>query len=168
MAQYVPSHLEHTSDRQGDGWPSGIDAEGKAYATAKATEALASGRVISLKEASESIYGYVVRNHDLPECLQSCMWDRIFAITHRALLASSAREVWAGETWMEDRQRLLEAIAIDNQPAESITIAMLLAELKDAANALDLAQSCMDGRDRDRVVGAHLQANKVVREMAAN
>jgi len=167
MAEYVPSHLEHTIDRQGDGWPSGSSAYGKAYATAKVAEALVSGRVISLKEASESIYGYVVRNHDLPECLQSCVWDRIFAVTHRALLAASAREVWVGETWMEDRQKLLEAIAIDSQPAENVTIAMLLAELKDAANALDLAQSCMDGRDRYRVVLACLQAKKIVREMTA-
>jgi hypothetical protein len=96
---YVPKHLEYL-DRSGtvDGWPKGVTAEAKQWATDKVKAGLAKYGRLDLDLARLCIFerGHV-HNEVVPECLRGCMWDWLYAITHRALLAADARTVWVAK-----------------------------------------------------------------------
>lgn len=95
---YVPSYLEFLS-RSGtvDGWPKGIDDEGKLFATDKVRAGLEKYGQVSLDLAKRCIYDQHIDNTPVPECLRGVVWDWLYAVTYRALQAVHTQQVFVAE-----------------------------------------------------------------------
>ena len=92
---YIPRHLEFLS-RSGtmDGWPKGIDEAGKEFATSRVKAGLAKYTQMGLDLAKRCIFDHYIDKEPVPECLRGATWDWLYAVTHRALLAADATDVW--------------------------------------------------------------------------
>lgn len=111
---YVPSYLEYL-DRSGtvDGWPKFVTDDAKKFAVEMVRRGFAKfGNYMTLDLASECIFKDAVREkgETRPECLKLGLWDAIYAVTYRALLASDAAPTWQASS-MQRAANLLNAQA---------------------------------------------------------
>jgi hypothetical protein len=92
---YIPRYLE-LLDRTGtaDGWPKQIDEASKEWATKKIQAGLEKYGQLDLDLAYNCIYQNFIDKEPVPECLKGCLWDFLYAVTYRALLAADAKKVW--------------------------------------------------------------------------
>ena len=95
---YVPKYLEF-QPRQADGWPQGISEESKAWCVERIEVRMslrwANGVPwIDLEDARLAIFD----RHsvpDIPEDLRNkALYDYMYAVAHRALLAAKMEQVW--------------------------------------------------------------------------
>jgi hypothetical protein len=95
---YVPKHLEFLS-RSGtaDGWPQGITEVGKEFATKRVAAGLEKYGQLTLDTAKGCIFDHYIDREPVPEELKGVTWDWLYGVTHRALLAASAQQVWVAE-----------------------------------------------------------------------
>ena len=95
---YVPGHLE-LLDRSGtvDGWPKGISEASKEFAVSRVKAGLEKYGQMDLDTARRCIYDHYIDNEPVPEDLKGVLWDFLYAVTYRALLAASARTVFVAE-----------------------------------------------------------------------
>ena len=90
---YVPGYLVLLSNTKTiDGWPASVTEEGKQFAIAQVRAGLEKYKLLTLDLAEKCIYqdNSVV----VPECLKVSLWDWLYAITYRALLAVDAEQVF--------------------------------------------------------------------------
>ncbi len=94
---YVPSYLEHL-DRSGtrDGWPKWVDETAKTYAVKQLKAGFAKFGQMDLDLAKECIFSDAPQTmKPKPECLKDvALWDALYAVTYRALLEVSAKQIW--------------------------------------------------------------------------
>lgn len=95
---YVPKHLEFLS-RSGtaDGWPQGITEAGKEFATKRVAAGLEKYGQLDLDTAKRCIFDHYIDNEPVPEELKGVTWDWLYGVTHRALMAVSAKQVFVAE-----------------------------------------------------------------------
>jgi hypothetical protein len=122
---YVPKHLELLS-RSGtaDGWPQGISEASKAWAEARIKAGLEKYGQLDLDTARRCIYDHYIDNEPVPEDLKGQLWDWLYAVTHRALLAVSAQQVWVAEkSYAKKRKTAKEWIAVPISKADAEALA---------------------------------------------
>ena len=94
---YVPSHLE-VLDKSGtvDGWPKWVDEDGKRYAVDQIKAGFAKYGQLDLDLAQRCIFDdWAGTGVSKPSNLTGvALWDARYAVTHRALLAANATQVW--------------------------------------------------------------------------
>jgi hypothetical protein len=93
---YVPKHLE-LLDNAGtvDGWPKFVTPEAKAFCLSMLREGFHTYGTMSLSLAAECIFHDAAKTGEKrPECLKLALWDAIYAVTYRALLAADGEQVW--------------------------------------------------------------------------
>lgn len=125
MSNYTPSHLVYLDNSNGSrGWPAGVTEEGMEFATKKAQEFLNKWGYGSLDAVYRHIY------HDdrngVPKCLQSCMFDFLYAVTYRALCAAKARQLFVAEEKSPGKQDDEHWVMVKISRKDAKTIANLI------------------------------------------
>lgn len=127
---YIPQHLEFLS-RTGtaDGWPDGITEVGKEFAKQRVAAGLEKYGQLDLDTAKGCIFDGYIDREPVPGELKGVTWDWLYGVTHRALLAVFAKQVWVTETAGSlydsfrvlgpDRRRLIEQTLLDIEQDES-------------------------------------------------
>lgn len=95
---YVGGHLE-LLDRSGtvDGWPKGISEASKEFAVSRVKAGLEKYGQMDLDLARRCIFDHYIDREPVPEDLKGAAWDWLYAVTYRALLAVSAKQVFVAE-----------------------------------------------------------------------
>jgi len=90
---YISGHLILLSNtRTVDGWPVSVTEEGKKFATSQVRAGLVKHKLLTLDLAKRCIYDD--DSAVVPDCLKGVLWDWLYAITYRALLAVDAEQVF--------------------------------------------------------------------------
>lgn len=127
MSSYIPAYLEFLSrSKTIDGWPEGIDAEGKAFAIERVQAGLVKYSQLTLAHAQRCIFEGIIDATPVPACLKGVTWDWLYAVTWRALLAAHAEQVWIGPEfpptpWTQTQRKAVAAAAKRRNRRKSAT-----------------------------------------------
>lgn len=92
---YVPGHLRFLDNTgAADGWPKGIDEEGKQFAIQRIKAGMRKYTQLDLDLAKRCIYDHYIDNEPIPECLKGSLWDWLYAVTYRAILHVGLNQVF--------------------------------------------------------------------------
>lgn len=157
MSSYVPKHLQFLDRSQTvDGWPEGITEVGKAFATERIQAGLAKYGQMDLSLAYNCIYEGFINKEPVPEELKSVLWDFLYAVTFRALLAVSAKQVWVAEKTHEKKRKTMKQWVTARvsrgdvealQKAGQVTVGLVGQRVRDLAT--ELAQQV----EHERAIG---------------
>lgn len=102
---YTAHHLNWLDnvERHPNGWPKFVPPEAQEWATDRVREIVDDhqwrhGKALPLHEIADRLF----KSHsgDEPECFRRmALWDAIYGVTHRALLAAGYSQLWGKSEW---------------------------------------------------------------------